>query len=158
MISESRVKKYCCEDISKIENYELAINDKTQTWDCHHKAEILPCGRFATNDLMKFNLYWNRPANELIFLTHSEHIKLHKINNKNWLGKHHSNETKLKISSGNKNKKRSIETRRKMSKGQLGNEKALGRHWFNNGIKTIFVKECPEGFVKGKLKQLRNNT
>lgn len=35
-----RFKKYCCEDISLIENYEKAVNDKTQTWCCHHKLEI----------------------------------------------------------------------------------------------------------------------
>lgn len=114
MIKEYNVKKYCCEDISKIENYELAINDKTQTWDCHHRGEILPCGRFSINDLKKFNLYWNRPANELIFLTHSEHRKLHKPN----LGKQHSEESKQKIANSLKGKKRkhhSEEAKRKMS-------------------------------------------
>lgn len=30
----------CCEDPSLIENYELAINDDTQIWDCHHRLEI----------------------------------------------------------------------------------------------------------------------
>lgn len=30
-------KLWCCEDISKIENYDKAIADKTQTWVCHHK-------------------------------------------------------------------------------------------------------------------------
>ena len=39
MISENQVKKYCREDISLIENYDKAINDKTQTWDCHHRKE-----------------------------------------------------------------------------------------------------------------------
>jgi hypothetical protein len=71
-------KKYCCEDISLIENYDKALNDKTQMWHCHHKAEILPCGRYKVNDLNKFNLYYKRPANELIFLTTKEHRKLHK--------------------------------------------------------------------------------
>ena len=77
MINEKYAKKYCCEDISNIENYELAINDQTQTWDCHHRGEILPCGRFSPNDLTKFGLYFNRPASELIFLTKAEHTRLH---------------------------------------------------------------------------------
>ena len=77
MISESRVKKFCCEDLSLIENYELAVNDHTQTWHCHHRGEVLPCGRFSVDDLKKFGLYYNRPAAELIFLTHSEHRRLH---------------------------------------------------------------------------------
>ena len=77
MINEKYAKKYCCEDISNIENYELAINDQTQTWDCHHRGEVLPCGRFSPNDLKKFGLYLNRPASELIFLTKAEHTRLH---------------------------------------------------------------------------------
>ena len=77
MINEYNAKKFCCEDLSLIENYELAINDTTQTWDCHHRGEILPCGRFSIDDLKKFELYFNRPASELIFLTHSEHRRLH---------------------------------------------------------------------------------
>ena len=78
MISEYYAKKFCCDDISLIENYELAIADTTQTWDCHHRGEILPCGRFSSNDLKKFGLYYKRPASELIFLTKAEHNRLHK--------------------------------------------------------------------------------
>ena len=78
MINENCVKAYCSEDISLIENYALAIADTTQTWDCHHRGEILPCGRFSPNDLTKFGLYFNRPASELIFLTKAEHSSLHK--------------------------------------------------------------------------------
>lgn len=78
MINERCAKSYCSEDISLIENYALAIVDNTQTWDCHHRGEILPCGRFSPNDLTKFGLYFNRPASELIFLTKAEHTRLHK--------------------------------------------------------------------------------
>ena len=76
MISES-YKKYCCEDPSLIENYNKAIADNTQIWHCHHRGEVLPCGRFSRDDLIKFGLYYNRPAAELIFLTRSEHQCLH---------------------------------------------------------------------------------
>ena len=78
MINERHVKEYCCDDLSLIENYELAINDTTQTWNCHHRGEVLPCGRFSIDDLKKFGLYFNRPAAELIFLTPSAHQQLHK--------------------------------------------------------------------------------
>ena len=78
MICERYVTKFCCEDPSLIENYALAIADQTQTWDCHHRGEILPCGRYKAKDLKKFGLYYNRPASELIFLTHDEHARLHK--------------------------------------------------------------------------------
>ena len=77
MICEETAKKFCCEDLSLIENYDKAIADMTQTWHCHHRGEILPCGRFSVSDLKKFELYFNRPASELIFLTHSEHRRLH---------------------------------------------------------------------------------
>ena len=79
MINERCAKSYCCEDLSLIENYALAIADTKQTWDCHHRGEMLPCGRFSHNDLKKFGLYYKRPAAELIFLTKAEHTRLHKI-------------------------------------------------------------------------------
>ena len=77
MISKQTIKKFCCEDISLIENYNLAIADTTQTWECHHRGEVLPCGRFSRDDLKKFGLYFNRPAAELIFLTPFDHRQLH---------------------------------------------------------------------------------
>ena len=77
MINEYNAKRFCCEDISLIENYDKAIANTTQTWDCHHRGEILPCGRFSPNDLKKFGLYFNRPAAELIFLTPTAHQWLH---------------------------------------------------------------------------------
>ena len=77
MINEYYAKSFCCEDISLIENYNLAIADTTQTWHCHHRGEILPCGRFSRDDLKKFGLYYKRPASELIFLTPTAHRQLH---------------------------------------------------------------------------------
>ena len=77
MINECNAKNFCCEDLSLIENYDKAIADTTQMWDCHHRGEVLPCGRFSQDDLKKFGLYYKRPASELIFLTHSEHRRLH---------------------------------------------------------------------------------
>lgn len=71
----ARIKAYCCEDISQIENYEKAVNDKTQMWVCHHRNEITMKARRST--LKRLNLYYNRPASELIFLTNSEHSALH---------------------------------------------------------------------------------
>ena len=116
MICIKTVKKYCSEDISKIENYEQAVNDKTQTWDCHHRAEILPCGRFKQSDLIKFNLYWHRPANELVFMTEDDHLSMHSVGRVGWwLGKHHTEETKAKISAASSGRVHSEETRQKIS-------------------------------------------
>ena len=77
MINEYCAKKYCSEDLSLIENYELAVNDHTQMWEIHHRGEVLPCGRFSRDDLKKFGLYYKRPAAELILLTKAEHTRLH---------------------------------------------------------------------------------
>ena len=120
MINEQHVKRYCCEDISKIENYEEALNDNTQTWDVHHRAEILPCGRFSYKTLKKHGLYWNVPASHLIFLSHGEHMRLHNT------GTSRSEETRRKVSEANKGKgkgkghKISEETKRKISEAKKG--------------------------------------
>lgn len=76
-----RSKQYCCEPLNLIENYELAINDKTQTWVIHHRLEITNNGHnLNMNELKRLGLYYNRPASELIFLTKSEHARLHRMN------------------------------------------------------------------------------
>jgi len=68
----------CCEDPSLIKNYELAINDDTQIWDCHHRLEIDE--KKSAQQLKNENRYYNRPASELIFLTKSDHWTLHMLN------------------------------------------------------------------------------
>ena len=131
-------KTYCKDDIALIENYDKAISDSEQTWHCHHRKEIIT----SKKELIENNEYFNRPANELIFLTHSEHNSLHKK------GKHRSYETKKKLVIANKGKKMSEEAKQKLSDAF----KAL--LWYNNGIISVRAKSCPEGFVKGRLKKL----
>lgn len=77
MICQS-VYLYCKDDISLIENYEKAFNDKNETWICHHKLEIVLS--MSQKEMIKNNLYFNRPASELIFLTRYEHTVLHNKN------------------------------------------------------------------------------
>ena len=82
MIDKRRAKSYCKEDVSKIENYDKAVNDKTQTCHCHHRDEVkvLPSGITvirSKTDLIENGRYYNCPANELIFLTKAEHNSLH---------------------------------------------------------------------------------
>lgn len=65
-----------------------------------------------------------------------------------------SEETKQKLREANLGKKHSCETRMKMSSSAKGkNTWAEGRHWYNNGIVTVGAYECPEGFVPGRLKK-----
>ena len=91
-----------------------------------------------------------------------------------FFGKHHSPESKKNIAKamfGNTHalgNHLSEETKRKMSEAHLGNKNSLGhhhseetkqkiaqaklgKHWYNNGIKNVCAKSCPEGFVKGRL-------
>lgn len=78
MINEQNARKFCKDDISMIENYEKAINDMTQTWHCHHRLETFDGERTRPSRyLMMVNMYYNRPADELIFLTPSEHQRIH---------------------------------------------------------------------------------
>lgn len=80
MINENYAKRYCSEDISLIENYHQAIADKERMWDIHHRKECDEEGRtlFTGKQLIEINLYFNRPASELIFVTRSMHWKLHR--------------------------------------------------------------------------------
>lgn len=62
--------------------------------------------------------------------------------NNPFYGKHHSDESKRKISESKKGTP-------SWNKGKkLGSN---GTHWYNNGKINIKAKECPEGFVKGRL-------
>lgn len=127
MISENKVKKFCNEDISLIANYDKAITDMNRTWDCHHRLEIGANGeRISRKDLIAHRLYYNRPASELIFLTHSEHRRLHaKVESR-------SEETRRKISvamSGKKRKPFSEEWKRKISEATTGERNPnFGKH------------------------------
>ena len=82
---DKNIKKYCCEDVSLIENYDKAIADKENTWVCHHRDEIrvLPSGMKvirSPKELKENGRYYNCPANELIFMTRNDHNALHSAN------------------------------------------------------------------------------
>ena len=121
MISNT-VFKFCSEDPSLIENYDKAIADTENTWHCHHRLEIQGDKRLFAKELKDMNLYFNRPASELIFLTNKEHTRLHGIGKFNPMYNHiYSDETRIKMSKAkenyipwNKGKHHSEETRRKL--------------------------------------------
>ena len=152
MINTTQVYKYCNNDITQIENYSQAMNDTTQTWECHHRFETDL--NLTKQELIDKNLYYNRPANELIFLTKSEHTILHMS------GKPMSEEIKRKISkslkgraSWNKDIHMSEEAKKKIS------EAFKGRIYINNGVKTKSIKQdeldyyISLGYTKGRLKR-----
>lgn len=117
MINEYNTKRFCKEDISKIENYDKAINDTTQMWHCHHRdaVKVLPSGMTivrSKQELIENGQYYNCPANELIFLTKSEHRRLHNLNR--------SESTKIKMSEAQKGRVLSKESYKKISESNKG--------------------------------------
>ena len=134
MINENKARKYCKEDISKIKNYDKAIADTTQVWQCHHMNETWwNCSR---KELIENECYYNRKACELIFLTHSEHRQLH------MKGHTLTDETRKKMSAAHKGKtpfkghRHSEEAKQKIS------ESRKGMTWkLINGKRVYFPKE-----------------
>ncbi|MCF0125619.1 MAG: hypothetical protein HUJ68_07675 [Clostridia bacterium] len=125
MINVKYTKKYC-ENYTEIENYEKAIKDETQTWECHHRLEEV----FTMKELLRAGWYYNVRPEALIFLTKSEHHKIkhagvsseetrkkHSEANK---GRHISEETRKKISEANKGKCFSEEHKAKISESRKG--------------------------------------
>ncbi len=139
MISERQAHQFCKDDISKIENYDKAFSDPTQTWDIHHRLELTLEGEYAHSkeDLIRMNMYYQRPYYELIFLTPTEHRRLHAEGKNNpmygktflgyWKGKTLSEETRRKMSEAHKGKNNpmygkhlSTDTKQKLSESKKG--------------------------------------
>ena len=122
-----------CKDFYNIENYEKAKSDNFVGWECHHRLETHTSDGERRNvdllakELKALDMYYNRPASELIFMTNSDHHKLHnnlcksgfstrfkkghKPHNK---GKHLSEEQRLTISIKTKEAMKSIDMSSKL--------------------------------------------
>lgn len=139
-----------CKDYENIENYQKAKADNFKGWHCHHRLETHNSDGerrlvdITTAELQALGMYYHRPSSELIFLTESEHKSLHKPSdvakkkiseamkgeNNGMFGKHHSKEAIKKNSEAHK-----------------------GTHWYNNGKVNTMSKDCPPGFVPGRLRK-----
>ena len=93
MITNTKILEKYCTDYTKIKNYDEAIKSPL-LYDLHHLLEIDEMQ--SRSDLIFLHLYYHRPPEELIFLSHGEHIRLHKANL--------SAETRQKISESHKGK------------------------------------------------------
>lgn len=138
--------EYFCDDIKNVENYEKAAADNFVGWDCHHRLETHTSDGerrlvdILRKELIALDMYYHRPANELIFMIRKEHLRLHTIGNKYSKGYVRSEEERKNISERMKGTHPSKETLRKLSeshKGQVPWNKGLkglsgpnkGRHW-----------------------------
>lgn len=113
-----RIMKYCREPLENIENYDVAIASD-EMYELHHRDEVrvLPSGMVAVrsrDDLKENGRYRNCPANELIFLSRTEHRTMHRSR------ENLSSETRKRISDARKDTKASLETRIKLSQRFIG--------------------------------------
>lgn len=136
MININCVQNYCCEDISLIENYALAISDDKK-WVCHHRLEIVDGKSISINELKDKKLYYHRPASELIFMRDDEHRRLHNSNLRS--------ETKIKISNASKQWHSTDEAKATCKIGK-------GKHPWNYGKPSQFkgTKKSPETIQRMK--------
>ena len=109
MITSTRYLEKYCTDYQNIQNYEDAVKSPLR-YDLHHRREISE--NKSRKQLIAENLYYHRPPEELVFLEHGEHMRLHNA------GKHPSTETRQRMSNAKKNM--SEETKRKMSDAKKG--------------------------------------
>lgn len=111
-----------------IENYDLAIADKEKVWICHHRKEEF----YTSKELIELNMYFNIPPEDLVFCRNAkEHRKY----------PHKGDE---KISEGNKGKKMSEESCKKMS------EAKKGKPAWNKGKKGIYSEEAKKKMAEAK--------
>lgn len=118
-----------CRSPELIENYDKAMADTEMMWVCHHRfethdsegnerlVEILP------DELKPLGMYYDRPPEELIFMTQSEHKKLH-CSFDTFRDKMSE---KMKGNQNCKGKALSEERKRRLSNTMKGKHK--GKHW-----------------------------
>ncbi len=142
-------------------------------WVCHHRKETDE--NKTQKQLIKLGLYYQRPANELIFLTSKDHHRLHGAWNKGMKKEDYFTEDgfdrlKQKAShpgrlNGMYGYKWSDEQRKRMSQSQLNrnfnwdedarlkmSKERTGEKWWNNGIANKRARECPDkDWKRGRL-------
>ena len=163
MIHLRTVKEFC-KEYTRIENYEEAINDTTQTWVCHHiLGEIL-----SREQLLDHDFYYDVPPCMLKFVTRAEHNQIYKPNK----GIPHTDESRKKMSESHKGKPAwnkgkhgiySEDTRRKISEAMKGHTPFNGHH--HSEDTRIKMSESHKGRIpwnKGKkgltYKKIRKRT
>lgn len=157
-----------CEDYENIENYDKAKKDNFKGWDCHHRLETHNSDGerrlvdITVAELKALGMYYNRPAEELIFLRKGEHSAIRKVSeetkkkmvaakegeNHPMYGKKHSVETINKMSEAHKNI--SEETRNKMREARKGEKNPMyGKHHSEETRKKMGEAKKGNTYAKG---------
>lgn len=132
MICKYTVEQYC-KEYWKIENYQEAVNDQTQTWHCHHIHEI--DWALTKEDLISIGRYYDVHHSELVFLTQKDHVSLH---------------NKGRIAS-NKGKRLPEETKQKISDANKGNHNSLKYHINKEELYDLYVVQ---GLSQSKIAKI----
>ena len=141
MITNTRYLEKCCQYFQKIENYAEAVKSPLK-YDLHHRREIYE--NKSRKQLIAENLYYGRPPEELIFLEHGEHIRLHNANL--------SEETRKRMSDAQKGRLVSEDTRKKLSDAKKGENNP--RYWKGKHLSQDTRQKISENnsrYWKGKL-------
>lgn len=123
-----------------IENYELAKADNFKGWVLHHRLEFDLEGNevHTPETLNRLGMYYNRPYFELIYLTRSEHNRIHRLN-----------------------KKLSLDTKNKLSKAHIGKstwnkDKELSQEHKDKISNTLRGRKLPQEHRDNVSKALKD--
>lgn len=82
LINDYHLPYFAPGELAKIVNYEKASKDGYKGWHLHHRLELNPDGTTykPKEILIQEDIYYQRPATELVFLTVAEHRAMHAKN------------------------------------------------------------------------------
>lgn len=133
------------------------ITGKDIQWVLHHVDETL-----KKNDIKRYK-EWR--IEDLVMITSTEHHIIHSNGNKNpFYGKHHTEDTKERLSGENNpmyGKKHTAESKKKMSEARKGTKfteehknkiaealkSHVGWHHWTNGVVSVCSVECPRRWL-----------
>lgn len=167
-------RRKVCQQFELVENYDKALAANFNKWILHHRLGE----QVDTKILKELGLYYDRPPQELKWVTLSEHIGIH---NKQLSRRQHRDSWRQALSRALKGKRRSAEVRKNISLGALKRWKSkeerekqserakaactpdvvarirkakVGRIWWTNGKDEKCQRESPgPDWTRGRMKK-----
>lgn len=137
-----QLKKYCRESIENIKGYREAVESEGR-YECHHLNELT----FTRDELIKMNMYYRRPASELVILKASEHNAWH---NK-WNGSPMSGVTGEKHPCFGRTFNHTEDTKRKLSE-RFSDDKNPAWKGENCSVQSLY-KRAKKKFLQGIISE-----